>query len=199
MSRAALFLDRDGVINRDFGYVGDRARFVFEDGIFDLARRARAHGYALIVVTNQSGIGRGYFSDRDFRVLTEWMAAQFHAAGAPLTAVYYCPCHPESTIREYRRDCDCRKPASGHFRRALVDWDLDASRSIMLGDRERDLAAAKSAGVATRYLYEPASAAGAAASERRLRLLNHLPLPAVPAIDVTDPPATCVIRSCREP
>ena len=126
MSQArALFLDRDGVINVNHGYVHTRERFEFVDGIFDACRAARNLGYLLIVVTNQAGIGRGYFTEDEFQALTDWMLLQFADQGADISRVYFCPFHPEHGIGPYKRDAECRKPNPGMILNASRDFDLD--------------------------------------------------------------------------
>ena len=150
--RPALFLDRDGVINVDHAYVCRREDFEFVDGIFELCRAAKARGYELIVVTNQAGIGRGYYTEADFAQLTEWMCKQFSDEGAPITDVYYCPHHPEYGIGEYHKESFDRKPNPGMLLRAAKKHQLSLPDSIMLGDKESDMQAASSAGVATRFL-----------------------------------------------
>ncbi|MHB2167994.1 D-glycero-alpha-D-manno-heptose-1,7-bisphosphate 7-phosphatase [Alsobacter sp. R-9] len=148
----ALFLDRDGVINRDDGYVHRREDFVFMEGVFDLTRRAVAAGYLVIVVTNQSGIARGYFREADFYDLTAWMLREFERRDAPLTAVYHCPFHPEGRVAAYRRDHPWRKPRPGMILQAAADFDLDLERSLLVGDQPTDLQAGRSAGIGRRYL-----------------------------------------------
>ncbi|MEP6607097.1 MAG: D-glycero-beta-D-manno-heptose 1,7-bisphosphate 7-phosphatase [Burkholderiaceae bacterium] len=148
----AAFLDRDGVINIDRVYVYTRSDFEFIDGVFDGARTLKRLGYALVVVTNQSGIGRGLYSEADFRSLDAWMRERFAAEGAPILATYYCPHHPMEAIAPFLCDCDCRKPAPGMLVRASREHGLDLARSIMLGDRPSDLEAAKAAGLNTRIL-----------------------------------------------
>lgn len=143
--RRAAFLDRDGVINRDHGYVFRQQDFEFVDGVLGACARLSARGFALVVVTNQSGIGRGMYAEADFTQLTEWMRAQFAAAGAPLAGVYYCPHRPEG-------ECDCRKPAPGMLLRAARELRLDLSRSVLFGDKASDLQAAAAAGVPVRVL-----------------------------------------------
>jgi D-glycero-D-manno-heptose 1,7-bisphosphate phosphatase len=152
MRRAAAFLDRDGVINIDHGYVSRREQFDWVPGVLRAAARLNRAGYALVVVTNQSGIGRKLYSEAEFATLTDWMRGEFDAAGAPLAGVYYCPHHPVDAIAPYRIACDCRKPAPGMLLRAARELDLDLSRSLMFGDRESDLQAAQAAGVQRRYL-----------------------------------------------
>ena len=150
--RAAAFLDRDGVVNVDHGYTVRVPEFQFIAGVLPAARRLHEAGFALVIVTNQSGIGRGYYSEADFHALTDWMRVRFAEAGAPLAGVYFCPHHPTDAIGEYRRDCDCRKPAPGMLLAAARDLSLDLEHSVMFGDRASDLQAAAAAGVPTRIL-----------------------------------------------
>lgn len=152
MSHPAAFLDRDGVINVDHGYTYRIEDFAFVPGALDAATRLHRAGYTLVVVTNQSGIGRGLYSEADFARLTHWMSAQFSAAGAPLAGVYWCPHHPTDAQGIYRRDCDCRKPAPGLLLQAARELDLDRSRSILFGDKRSDLQAGVAAGVPQRVL-----------------------------------------------
>jgi D-glycero-D-manno-heptose 1,7-bisphosphate phosphatase len=147
MTRPALFLDRDGVINVDHGYVVDSAQFEWRDGIFDLAKAAHCAGMPVVVVTNQSGIGRGYYTEEQFAALTDWMCARFVSEGAPITAVYHCPYHPEATVPQYRRTHSWRKPAPGMILAARDDLDLDLASSTLVGDQWSDIAAARAAGV----------------------------------------------------
>lgn len=141
----AFFLDRDGVINVDHGYVSKIEDFQFMDGIFPVLRALAEKGYALIVVTNQSGIGRGYYTKEDFARVTEWMLAQFEAEGITIIAVYNCPHSPES-------NCACRKPAPGMFLKAIQDHSIDPSASWMIGDKSSDMQAAAAAGICNRVL-----------------------------------------------
>jgi D-glycero-D-manno-heptose 1,7-bisphosphate phosphatase len=150
--RRAAFLDRDGVINVDRGYVSRREDFTFVPGVLEGARQLHELGYALVVVTNQSGIGRGLYSKDDFDTLTAWMKAEFTAAGAPLAGVYSCPHHPTDAIGPYLRACDCRKPAPGMLLTAAQELKLRLSASVMFGDKETDLEAARAAGVPLRVL-----------------------------------------------
>lgn len=147
--RRALFLDRDGVVNEDLGYVHRIEDFHFRPGIFELCRAARAQGMALVVVTNQSGIGRGYYSEADFAALTEWMCARFALEGAPLDRVEHCP-----DVQPSRR----RKPGPGMILDAAAALGLDLAGSVMLGDRRTDMVAAAAAGVGKRLLF-PSDAA----------------------------------------
>lgn len=164
----AAFLDRDGVINVDHGYVHRPEDFTFIDGVFEGCRHLQSLGYALIVITNQSGIARGMFSEADFRALTDWMTARFAEEGVVLTAVYFCPHHPDypdypgypgysdkeqsKGPAPYRHDCDCRKPAPGMLLQAIREYGIDPARSLMLGDKGADMQAATAAGVGRRIL-----------------------------------------------
>jgi D-glycero-D-manno-heptose 1,7-bisphosphate phosphatase len=174
--RPAAFLDRDGVVNIDHGYVYRPEDFEFVPGVLEGARRLAGLGYALVVVTNQSGIGRGLYGEADFRALTDWMTQQFAAAGAPLAGVYFCPHHPTEAEGPYRLDCECRKPAPGMLLRAADELGLDLAASVMFGDRASDLEAARAAGVPHRVLLatdgtgEPVEVAPGLATDRCVRL-----------------------------
>lgn len=145
--RPALFLDRDGVINDEKKYVHRIEDFEFLDGIFDLCRAAAERNMPIVVVTNQAGIGRGYYSEAKFLTLTDWMRARFEEEMAPLAAVYCCPYHPEHGIGAYRKESFDRKPNPGMLLRARDELGLDLGRSILVGDKGSDIAAAKAAGV----------------------------------------------------
>lgn len=157
LSRPALFLDRDGVINIDHAYVSRPEDFEFIDGIFELCRAARRHGYLIFVVTNQAGIGRGYYSEQDFLGLTGWMCEKFQARGASIDKVYYCPTHPEHGIGQYRQDSPYRKPGPGMLLQAAGEYGVDLARSLLVGDKETDIQAGIAAGVGCNLLYAPAA------------------------------------------
>jgi D-glycero-D-manno-heptose 1,7-bisphosphate phosphatase len=149
----ALFLDRDGVINYDSGYTSNAENFRFIEGIFDLCRAAKRLGYKLIVVTNQAGIGRGYYSEQDFVVLTNWMRHRFEAEGVAVTDVFFCPFHPEHGVGTYKMDSADRKPNPGMLLRAAEKHNIDLKHSIMIGDKDSDMQAASKAGVGVRCHY----------------------------------------------
>lgn len=164
--RPALFLDRDGVINADHGYVHTPEQTQWMPGIFDLCREAVADGFVLVVVTNQAGIARGYYTEAQFLDYTRWMHAQFAKRGVPLLATYYCPHHPTEGKGIYLRDCDCRKPKPGMLLRAIEELGLLPSASKLIGDKASDLAAGASAGVGECRYFPGGSAGGADNSSR---------------------------------
>lgn len=153
MAVPALFLDRDGVINVDTGYVHRPEDCVFVSGIFDLVKRANAAGMLVFVVTNQAGIARGYYDEAQFQAFTDWMLQRFEAQGAHIAKVYHCPHHPVSGLGEYLRACDCRKPAPGMLLAARDAYGVDMSRSAMVGDTPTDMQAAAAAGIGQRWFF----------------------------------------------
>lgn len=150
----ALFLDRDGVINVDHAYVNKKEDFEFIDGIFDLCRAAKMAGYLIVVVTNQAGIGRGYYTEQDFHILTEWMCKVFQENGASLDKVYFCPSHPEFGVGEYKVDSMYRKPNPGMLLQAAREFDIDMNQSLLVGDKVSDIEAGLRAGVGRNFLYQ---------------------------------------------
>ena len=155
-ARRALFLDRDGIVNVNHGYVHTIDRTDWVPGIFALCAAARDAGYCLVIVTNQAGIGRGYYEEADFRRYSDWMHTQFMRRGVPLTGIYFCPCHPDAGLGHYRRDCDCRKPAPGMLLRAAADIGIELGASVLVGDSISDLRAAQAAGVRLAVLFDNA-------------------------------------------
>jgi D-glycero-D-manno-heptose 1,7-bisphosphate phosphatase len=138
----ALFLDRDGVINRDIGYLYRIEDCVFCDGIFELTRSYQNKGYLIIIITNQSGIARGIFTFVDYYVLRDWIHSQFALNGVHITAEYFCSHHPD-----YNGDCECRKPKPGMLLQAKYDWNIDMTQSVLIGDSLRDIEAGLAAKV----------------------------------------------------
>jgi D-glycero-D-manno-heptose 1,7-bisphosphate phosphatase len=175
--KPALFLDRDGVINEDSGYTHRIEDFRFIPGIFDLCRAARAAGRSLFVVTNQAGIGRGFYTEDDFKALTAWMCERFDAEGAPLDRVYFCPHHAEAGVGTYRRESDFRKPNPGMILQARDEFGLDLGASVLIGDKGSDIEAGIRAQVGTNLFFSPAGMADG---------------------DATPPAATAVITSLLE-
>ena len=152
MTRPALLLDRDGVIHVDHAYVHTPEKTDFIEGIFELVAAANRAGFDVVVITNQAGIARGFYSESEFDAYMAWMKDRFAERGATIDAVYYCPHHPTHGIGHYRATCDCRKPEPGLILRAAEDRGLDLARSIFVGDKSSDMQAALRAGVGTRFL-----------------------------------------------
>lgn len=170
MKRRALFLDRDGVINVNHGYVHRSEDFDFIEGIFDLCRQAHAQGWLIIVVTNQAGIARGLYTEEDFDHLTRWMCARFEAEGAPITAVYYCPTHPTAGQGAYRRESFRRKPNPGMLLEAAQEHGIDLQASILVGDKGSDIQAGRAAGVGICMLFDAEAPAAGEAEVADLRV-----------------------------
>ncbi len=149
----ALFLDRDGVINIDNGYVHQAAECEFVEGIFDLVIRANTLGYKVIVVTNQAGIARGYYTEVQFLDFSAWMKNEFSRNQAHIDEIYFCPHHPMHGLGKYHIECDCRKPAPGMFLKAQAAFNIDMQASVMVGDNISDLKAAIAAKVGSLNLF----------------------------------------------
>jgi D-glycero-D-manno-heptose 1,7-bisphosphate phosphatase len=149
----AVFLDRDGVINHNYGYVHTRENFEFIEGIFELARHAHCQNYKLIVVTNQAGIGRGYYTEAEFHQLNDWMCQQFSAAGGPIERVYFSAYHPTAGLGQYLKDDISRKPNPGMILQAQKELAIDLSRSVLIGDKASDIQAGIAARVGTNLLF----------------------------------------------
>jgi D-glycero-D-manno-heptose 1,7-bisphosphate phosphatase len=146
--RPALFLDRDGVLNEDRGYVARWEDFAWIEGAREAVAAFNAAGWLVIVVTNQSGVGRGYYTEEAMHALHERMARELGEAGARIDAFYFAPHHPESSSEAYRHpDPPDRKPNPGMILRALSDWPIDRERSVLIGDKLSDMEAARRAGV----------------------------------------------------
>jgi D-glycero-D-manno-heptose 1,7-bisphosphate phosphatase len=152
MTGRALFLDRDGVINHEIGYLFRSGHVRFVDGIFPLCRTAKSLGYSLVVVTNQAGIGRGLYTEKDFEVLMDWMREVFRSEHAALDGVYHSPYHPVHGIGRYKREHEDRKPGTGMLRRAARDLGLSLADSVLVGDRCGDMVAANSGGLRQAFL-----------------------------------------------
>ena len=147
MPNKAIFFDRDGTLNVDVHYLHDPADFVWIEGAIAAIRWANTHGYLVIVVTNQSGIARGYYDEDAVRHLHDWMNAELAVHGAHIDAFYYCPHHTEGSVPAYVKQCDCRKPAPGLLLRALREHNIDPAASLMIGDALRDISCAQQAGI----------------------------------------------------
>lgn len=155
-ARPAVFFDRDGVLNMDTGYPHLFAQMRWVEGAMDAVRLANAAGFLVFVVTNQSGVARGLYDEKAVTDLHRQMAAAFAEQGAVIDDFRYCPHLPDAPVRQYRRDCDCRKPAPGMIRDLLAAWLVNPAHAFLVGDRATDMAAAQAAGIAG-YLYESGS------------------------------------------
>lgn len=165
--RKALFLDRDGVVNVEKNYLHKIEDFELMDGIVDVCRSYQEQEYLIIIVTNQSGISRGYYTEEDFARLSEWMVGHFKTLGISITHIYHCP-HHESIDGM----CECRKPEPGMFLQAKKEYSLDMQQSVMIGDNERDIEAAIRAGVGNNILLS--STANESQANRIIRTLREL-------------------------
>ena len=152
MSRKAAFIDRDGVLNEERAFVHRIEDFVFVPGSIEALRMLQAAGYLLVVVTNQSGIARGLYSEADYQALTGHMCERLAAEGISLDAVEYCPHLPDAAVESYRVDCICRKPKPGMLTRAIQALEIDPKASFIVGDRLSDVEAGRAAGLGRCFL-----------------------------------------------
>ena len=143
----AVFLDRDGTINLDKGYFYRPEDFEFEDGAVEAIRQLNQAGYKIFVVSNQAGIALGHFNETQVEALHEWLGAELGKQEAYIDGFYYCPHHAQLGVGRYKTVCDCRKPAPGLLLKAAKEWNLDMSRSFMVGDHNSDVEAGRAAGV----------------------------------------------------
>jgi D-glycero-D-manno-heptose 1,7-bisphosphate phosphatase len=141
-AQKALFLDRDGTINVEKNYVWKIEDFEFQPGIFKLIKEYQSAGFLIFVITNQSGIARGFYTENDFMILNAWMLDQFNLNGIEITKVYYCPHHPEITGK-----CTCRKPQPGMINQAIDEFTISRVKSVLIGDKKRDILAGENAGI----------------------------------------------------
>lgn len=142
--KKAVFLDRDGVINEDSGYVSKISDFKFINGVFEALSGFKKLGYLLIIVTNQSGISRGFYTLKDFENLNKFMLGEFEKNGIEIKKVYFCPHSPEE-------NCECRKPKAGMILAGIKEFDIDVSKSILIGDKPSDIEAANVANLGNAY------------------------------------------------
>ena len=148
----ALFVDRDGVINKEKEYVWRVEDFEFFDGVFEALGEAVEKGYLIIIITNQAGIARGHYTEEDFHKLTEWMVHKFRDNGVPVAGVYYDPYHPEYGIGKYKKESLRRKPNPGMIFEAARDHAINLSQSVLVGDKITDIEAGRRAGVGKLFL-----------------------------------------------
>ena len=145
MQKKIIYLDRDGVINEDFGYVSKIENFKFVNGVFEACKEFLALGYEIIVVTNQSGIGRNYYSEDEFLELTKHMRNEFKKEDIDILNLYYCPHNPDD-------NCSCRKPKTGMILQSLNDFEIDFNNSWLIGDKIIDIECAKNGNIPHRIL-----------------------------------------------
>lgn len=174
----AIFLDRDGTMNVDKGYVHEIDNFEFIDGAIEAMHELKKMGYALVMVTNQSGIARGLFTEETFMQLTEWMDWSLADREIDLDGIYFCPHHPDAIVEEYRQQCDCRKPQPGMLLSAQQELNIDMAASYMVGDKIDDMLAGKAAGVGKKVLVrsgKPVTEEGENAADWVINTLADLP------------------------
>ncbi len=147
LSRKAVFLDRDGVLNKDNGYVHKPEDFIWMPGAREAVRFLNDRGYLVFVVTNQSGIARGFYQVTELHTLHCWVNAKLNEVGAHIDHFYFCPHHPSAGDSLYTRVCDCRKPAPGMILKGIEEWSVNVEESFLIGDKDTDIKAAENAGV----------------------------------------------------
>ncbi len=149
----AAFFDRDGVLNVDKNYLYKIEDFEWMPGAIDSIEHLKEIGYLVVVVTNQSGIAQGFYTEQDVERLHNWIHRKLLQRNTRIDAFYYCPHHPEAALKKYRLDCDCRKPKAGLIRKAIIELNIDIEKSFLIGDKERDIIASNSAGIKG-YLFD---------------------------------------------
>ena len=177
MAKPAVFIDRDGVINVDRGYVHTVDDFEYIEGVFEACKKLKDMGYLLVLVTNQSGIARGLYTEDEFLTLTEWMDWNFADNGVEFDGIYYCPHHPDGK-GDYQQDCNCRKPKPGMFISARDFLKIDMAKSVMIGDKVADMQAAEAAEVGTKVLVrtgKPITEEGEALADKVLDSVADVP------------------------
>ncbi|AMA64960.1 D-glycero-beta-D-manno-heptose-1,7-bisphosphate 7-phosphatase [Candidatus Arsenophonus lipoptenae] len=149
---SAIFLDRDGIINYDYGYVYEKDTFQFIEGSVEALQELKTMNYVLVIVTNQSGIAKGLFTETQFIDLTNWMYRELIQYGIKIDGIYYCPHHPNAIKMKYKQICNCRKPKAGWLFTAQKKMNINMKTSYMVGDKLSDMKAGKNAGIGTTVL-----------------------------------------------
>lgn len=158
--RKAAFIDRDGVINVDKGYVNKITEFEYMPGAISGLRELHELGFEIIIVTNQSGIARGYYTEEQFNILSDYVEADLKTNGVPILETFYCPHHPDATVPEYKQVCRCRKPEPGMILDAAIKHGILISESILIGDKDSDMAAGRQAGIESCFLIDTGDSHG---------------------------------------
>lgn len=152
--KPAVFFDRDGVLNIDHGYTYRSQDFQWMTGAVQTIKFFNDHNYQVFVITNQSGIARGYYTEQDVQQLHQFMNDELKKHDAHIDAFYYCPHHPAGVVTEYKKACACRKPQPGMIQQACAEWNVDIVHSVMIGDKHSDVEAANAAGIAGHLFVE---------------------------------------------
>ena len=152
-ARPAVFFDRDGVLNKDVNYLYKIEDFCWIAGAKEAIKYYNTKEYYVFVVTNQSGVARGYYNEDDVKKLHDWMQTELAMMGAHIDDFFHCPHHVEGVVDKYKRDCECRKPAPGLIFQAFKKWSVDKNKSFLIGDKLSDLEAANAAGIKG-YLFD---------------------------------------------
>ncbi len=155
LNKKAFFLDRDGIINEDLGYVSCVDDFQFSDGIFEACKEIKKKGYLIIVVTNQSGIGRGYYTEKEFQRLNKWMLNKFMDNNITIDDVFYCPHHPTHAKGSYKTFCKCRKPNIGMISESSLKYGINLEQSVIIGDKESDIKLGINSNIGFKVLVAP--------------------------------------------
>jgi len=146
-NRPAVFFDRDGVLNKDIGYLYKIEEFVWIEGAVEAIKACNQAGWLVFVITNQSGVARGYYTETDVQRLHEWMSFDLKKQNAHIDEFFYCPHYEYGQIRKYKKRCSCRKPKIGMINQAIEKYSIDIKKSILIGDKDSDIECAKKAGI----------------------------------------------------
>jgi D-glycero-D-manno-heptose 1,7-bisphosphate phosphatase len=152
MTKGAIFLDRDGTINEEMGYINHPDRFIIFPFVAESIKIFNKLGLKVIVVTNQSGVARGYFKESLVKELHEGLQKKMNNEGAKIDAIYYCPHHPKEGQGKYKFDCTCRKPKPGMILKAIEEQEIDINNSYMIGDRYKDILFAKNLNIKSGFV-----------------------------------------------